>query len=234
MTETKVSGATFGLGSQWKAIDWKKVESEVFRLQVRIAKAVMAGKWNKVKSLQWIITHSWHAKLLAVKRVTSNRGARTSGIDGVIWNTPARKMKGALSLVRRGYRAQPLRRVRIPKKKGKSRPLGIPILKDRAMQALYLLALEPVAESTADPNSYGFRLYRACRDAIEQCFCALAKSNSARWVLDADIKACFDGISHQWLLDNIPIDKKMLAQWLRCGYVEHRTLFSSRRKGVTH
>lgn len=223
----KLTGATPNLGNYWKSINWKKVKAEVKRLQMRIAKAVREGKRQLAKALQWILSHSFYAKLLAVRMATSNKGARTPGVDGVIWNTPARKMRGALSLQRKGYRAQPLRRIEIPKKKGK-RPLGIPCIKDRAMQALYLLALQPVAETTADNNSYGFRFYRACRDAIAQCFCALGKSYSPRWILDADIKACFDWIDHEWLLDNILIDKKMLRQWLKCGFVQHRKLFPTR------
>ena len=154
------------------------------------------------KSLQWILGHSYSAKLLAVKRVTSSKGAKTPGVDREIWKTPAQKMKGALSLIRKGYKAHPLLRVLIPKKNGKDRPLGIPTVKDRAMQALYLLTLEPIAETTADANSYGFRYFRACRDAMAQCFCSLAKSHSPKWVLEADITACFDGIDHNWLLEN--------------------------------
>jgi RNA-directed DNA polymerase len=158
----KLAGATSNLGNHWKPIKWEKVKSEVKRLQMRIAKAAREGKKNKVKALQWVLSHSFSAKLLAVKRVTSNKGARTPGVDGEIWNTPARKMRGALSLIRKGYRALPLRRILIPKKgKGKYRPLGIPTMKDRAMQALYLITLEPIAETFADPNSYGFRYFRA-------------------------------------------------------------------------
>ena len=216
------------LGKRWEAINWQQVEKEVKRLQMRIAKAVREGKWNKVKSLQWLLTHSLSAKLLAVRKVSSNRGARTPGVDGVIWNTPAKKMQGALSLKRRGYKAQPLRRIEIPKKNGKKRPLGIPTIKDRAVQALYLLALEPVSETTADANSYGFRPFRACRDAIGQCFCSLAKSYSPRWILDADIKACFDGIDHNWLLGHIPLDNRVLTQWLDCGYIQNNHLFPTK------
>lgn len=229
MTEVaKLTGATPKLGVYWKSIGWIKVNKEVRQLQMRIAKAVSEGKMNRVRSLQWILSHSFSAKLLAVKRVTSRKGAKTAGVDNIIWNTPAKKVRGALSLRRRGYKAMPLRRVLIPKRNGKKRPLGIPTLKDRAMQALYLLALEPVSETTADTNSYGFRPYRACRDAIAQCFCALGKKDSPKWVLDADIKACFDWINHEWLIANIPIDKKILKQWLKCGFVQNKKLFPTR------
>ena len=224
----KLTGATPYLGNHWKAINWQQVQTEVRRLQMRIAEAVKEKKSNKVKSLQWLLTHSFSAKLLAVKRVTSRKGARTPGIDGAIWNTPAKKMRGVISLKRHGYKAMPLRRKLIPKRNGKMRPLGIPTLKDRTMQALYLLALEPLSETLADPNSYGFRLYRACRDAIGQCFCALGKKSSSKWILDADIKACFDWISHDWLLGNILIDKHVLIQWLKCGFIQHSKLFPTK------
>ena len=126
---------------------------------MRIAKAVKEGKHGKVKSLQWILTHSYYAKLLAVRRVTTNKGKRTPGVDGIIWSTPRQKMEAANSLRRHGYRAQPLRRIYIPKKHGKKlRPLSIPVMYCRAMQALYKLALDPIAETLADPNSYGFRV----------------------------------------------------------------------------
>lgn len=220
-----VTGALPSLAQQWKLLHWDSIKSEVKRLQMRIAKAVRQKRWNKVKALQWLLTHSISAKLLAVKRVSTNKGSRTPGIDNVIWRSPAARMKGALSLRRRGYRAQPLRRILIPKKNKGKRPLGIPVIYDRALQALHLLALEPVAEILADWNSYGFRSYRACRDAIGQCFCALAKRHSARWILEGDIKACFDGISHQWLRKNIPMDTKILNKWLTCGYMQDEKLF---------
>lgn len=224
----RLTGATPCLGVHWNAVNWRKVNTEVKRLQARIAKAEREKDRARVKALQWTLTHSFSARLLAVKRVTTNKGARTPGVDGAIWNTPAKKMRGALLLRRKGYRALPLRRIRIPKKNGKKRPLGIPTMRDRAMQALYVLALEPLAETLADPNSYGFRPYRACRDAIGQCFCVLAKSSSPRWVLEGDIRSCFDWIDHDWLLANIPIDKGILRQWLKSGYVQHRKLFPTK------
>ena len=195
MIVTSVAGAASGGEIDWHQIDWAKAHRTVRRLQVRIAKAVREGRWGKVKSLQWLLTHSWSGKALAVKRVTGNRGKKTAGVDGEIWNTPVKRTRGTLSLKRRGYRPRPLRRVLIPKTNGKPRPLGIPTMKDRAMQALHLLSLEPVAETTADPNSYGFRPERASRDAAGQCFTALGQQRSSKWVLDADISGCLDPLT---------------------------------------
>lgn len=205
----------------WNAIDWRKVNRNVRRLQVRIVKATQEGRWGKVKALQHLLTHSYSGKVLAVRRVTENRGKRTAGVDGATWDTPASKGQAAQKLSRHGYRAQPLRRVYIPKTNGKLRPLGIPTMYDRAMQALYLLALEPLAETQADANSYGFRRERSTADAIEQCFKVFSRRQySPEWVLEGDIRACFDLISHDWLLQHIPMDKKILAQWLKAGYLE--------------
>lgn len=209
----------------WKSTNWKQVKQTVMSLQIRIAKAIMEGKHNKAKALQWMLTHSFSAKLLAVKRVTENTGKRTPGTDGVLWKTPAQKFQAALSLIRKGYKALPLRRLFILKKNGKKRPLGIPTMKDRAYQALHLLALEPVSETLADKASYGFRQKRSCHDAIERCYIHLSRKDSACWILEADIKGCFDNINHQWLLQNIPMDKAILQQWLKAGFIENKQLF---------
>jgi len=209
----------------WKSINWKQVKGRVRSLQLRIAKATMEGRHNKVKALQWLLTHSLDAKLLAVKRVTENSGKRTPGADGILWKNPNQKLQAALSLVRKDYEALPLRRLYILKKNGKKRPLGIPTMKDRAYQALHLLALEPVSETLADKGSYGFRQKRSCHDAIERCYIHLSRNDSATWVLEGDIKGCFDHINHQWLMQNIPMDKKVLQQWLNAGYIENKQLF---------
>jgi RNA-directed DNA polymerase len=219
------AGAPTGKYTAWRSINWKAVNIFVKRLQMRIAKAVKEKRYGKVKALQWLLTKSYYAKLLALKRVTSNKGKRTAGVDKVIWTTAKQKTEAVRTLNRKGYRPQPLRRIYIPKKNGKKRPLSIPTMTDRAMQALYKFALEPVAETLADPNSYGFRLYRRCADAIAQCFNTLAKSYSPVWVLEADIKACFDEISHPWLLDHIPMDKEVLEKWLKSGFMEKGQLF---------
>ena len=218
------TGAPSNDDLRWYAIDWRKAHHIVRRLQMRIVKATQQGRWGKVKALQHLLTHSLSGKALAVKRVTENPGHRTPGVDKVVWNTPHQKMAAITSLRQRGYHPQPLRRVYIPKSNGKLRSLGIPCMKDRAMQALYLLALDPIAETTADPNSYGFRKERCPADAIEQCFNALAKKYSAQWILEGDIKACFDEISHDWLLTHIPMDTAMLKKWLKAGYMEKHVL----------
>lgn len=213
----------------WRSIDWDKARREVRRLQMRIAKAVKQRKYGKVKALQWILTHSFYAKALAVKRVTSNKGKNTPGVDGILWKTARVKMQAVLSLRQHGYRALPLSRILIPKKNGKKRPLSIPTMYDRAMQALYKLALAPVAETTADRNSYGFREGRACADAIAAAFNALSKPNSATWVFEGDITGCFDNISKAWMMENIPIEKRILRQWLNAGYVENGITYPTRK-----
>lgn len=210
----------------WHSIGWATCHQNVKRLQARIVKATEAGRWNKVKALQWLLTHSMSGKALAVKRVTENKGKNTPGVDGETWSTPEAKTAAVKSLRRRGYQPQPLRRVYIPKSNGKQRPLGIPCMIDRAQQALYLLALDPVSETKADRNSYGFRKARSAHDALEQCFVALGKpSKSPQWVLDADIKGCYDNIDHDWMLTHIPMDKQVLRKWLKAGYVEGAALF---------
>ena len=205
--------------AEWNAINWRHVERQVRRLQMRIAQAERRGRAGKVKALQRLLAHSYHAKLWATRRVAVNKGRRSPGVDGVLWKTPGDRWLAARSLKARGYSPRPLRRIYIPKKNGKRRPLSIPTMTDRAMQALYLLALNPVAEVRADPNSYGFRPYRSPADALGQCFCVFAKKISPKVVFDADIKSCFDRISHAWLLAHVPMDKAILRKWLAAaGY----------------
>jgi RNA-directed DNA polymerase len=212
----------------WHSINWVRCHRMVKKLQIRIVKATQESRCGKVKSLQRLLTRSFSGKAIAIKRVTENQGKRTPGVDNVTWSTPESKSQALLSLQHRGYKSQPLKRIYIPKANGKLRPLGIPVVKCRAMQALHLLALEPIAETTADKNSYGFRPERATADAIEQCFCALSRKYSAQWILEGDITGCFDNISHVWLLKNIPLDKTILRKWLKAGYIDQQTLFATK------
>ena len=227
-TGVNVCASSYG-AVQWPDINWAQCIRNVRRLQIRIVKATQEGRWNKVKVLQRLLTSSFSGKALAVKRVTENDGKKTAGVDGQVWSTPERKSQAVHNLNRRGYKPLPLRRVYIPKSrdKMKMRPLGIPAMRDRAMHAVHLSALEPISETKADRNSYGFRPERATQDAIEQCFRTLSHKTSAKWILEGDIRGCFDNINHEWLIDNIPMDKKILRKWLKAGYIYKRILYST-------
>lgn len=209
------------VSADWHQINWREAHRYVRGLQVRIAKATKENQWRKVSQLQRMLVHSFYGRCLAVKRVTDNRGKRTAGVDGQLWKTPDAKWDAVHRLKRKGYKARALRRIYIPKANGQLRPLGIPTMYDRAMQALYLLALEPVSETTADPDSYGFRPNRSAADAIEKVFTNLNRRVSAHWILEGDIKGCFDHISHEWLMAHVPVDRAMLHQWLGAGYLEN-------------
>ncbi len=190
-------------------------------------KAVPAGKGHKVQALVYLLTHSFAGRALAIWRVVNNQGGNTPGVDNVCW--PQAEARGAAfaGLRRRGYRPQPLRRVYIPKSNGQKRPLGIPTMTDRAMQALYLQGLDPIAETLADGHSYGFRLERCCADALEQCHFLLGNPHGPRWILEGDIQSCFDRISHPWLVEHIPMDKGILRAWLTAGFLEEGVRFDA-------
>lgn len=231
MTAVMTAGAVSHVTVSWQAIDWPAAHRHVRRLQARIVKAWQAGRWGKVKALQHLLTHSFSGRAIAVKRVTENPGKRTPGIDATVWNTPEKKAQAITTLRHRGYHPLPLRRVFIPKSNGKQRPLGILTMKDRAMQTLHLLALDPIAECCADPNSYGFRTERCTADAMEQCHTVLSNRHGASWVLEGDIKSCFDKISHPWLLAHTPMPKWILRQWLTAGFIE-QSVFNLTDEGV--
>ena len=213
-------GAPVTCNRKWTSINWKAAKKHVGRLQTRIAKAIKSKRYGKVKSLQWLLIHSYYAKILAIRRVTQNSGKNTAGVDRIIWKSSQQKTQAIKLLRRRGYSPSPLRRIYIPKKNGKLRPLGIPTMVDRSQQALHLMALEPVADILADKNSYGFRPKRSIHDAIQKCFMVLARRGSSQWILEGDIKACFDKISHSWLIENSMMDKSILQKWLKSGYIE--------------
>lgn len=211
---------------RWSQINWTEAEEQVSRLQIRIVKATLEQKWRLVKRLQYLMTNSFYAKAIAVKRVITNKGKRTPGIDGELWKTDVEKMKAVNELNCQTYHAKPLKRIYIEKfGKTEKRPLGIPTMRDRAMQALQLLALEPVAETTADRISFGFRKYRSPEDAREYAFRILSRKDSPQWILEGDIKSCFDKISHEWMMEHIPTDKRILKEFMKCGYINKGKLY---------
>lgn len=211
----------------WNNLDWNKINLFINKIQSRIVKATSKKNWKLIKDLQRLLVNSHYAKLLAVKRVTSNKGKNTAGVDNVIINTGKDKCNLAISLNSKNYKPKPLKRIHIKKKNGKLRPLGIPTIYDRAMQALYLMALEPVVETLSDKKSFGFRKGRSCADAREQLFINYSRKNAPSWILEGDIKGCFDNISHNWLLKNVPMDKSILRKFLKAGFIHNGFKFST-------
>jgi len=215
--------AAHGLATTpWSSIDWAACRRTVRSLQRRIVKALRAGNWRKVKRLCFLLVNSFAARVLGVKRVTENSGKKTAGIDGEVWTRPNQKM-GAVGTIAqwKGYRPTPLKRIYIPKKdKSQKRPLSIPVMEDRARQAVHTEALQPIAETNGDKNSYGFRVKRQCADAIDQCFKILRQKTSACWILEGDIKGFFDNIAFDWMLEHIPMNKKVLRAWLHSGFID--------------
>lgn len=208
----------------WGNIDWNIVNREVQRLQIKISEAATNNNKDLITSLQRNLVHSFSGRALAVKNVAQNQGSKTPGIDNIRMGDDKEKYHLILELKNlKDYEAKPVKRIGIPKAKGKVRYLGIPTIKDRCVQAMYTLALTPVAEVTADENSFGFRPGRSQQDAITMAGLAtLAKypGNRRRYVIDADIKGFFDNITHQWILENIPMDKKILESFLKAGYID--------------
>jgi RNA-directed DNA polymerase len=207
----------------WSDINWTAVERSVRRLQARIYRAAANGEKKKLKNLQKLLARSTAAKLLAVRQVTQeNRGKHTPGVDGVVIATPQARLQLALCLSFKDYRPKPIRRVFIPKKGKRDalRPLGIPAIIDRAMQALVKLALEPEWESRFEVNSYGFRPGRCTMDAITAIHVTLNKKGCSEWILDADIASCFDTASHEFILSRLHTFKPTIKRWLKAGMIE--------------
>jgi RNA-directed DNA polymerase len=217
---------------EWNTIPWHKVEREVFKLQTRIYQASKQGKLETIHKLQRLLMKSHHACLLAVRRVTQdNQGKKTAGIDGVKTLTPSQRLELAETIKANPFalKVQPVRRVWIPKKgTAEKRPLGIPVMEDRARQALTKLALEPEWEARFEPNSYGFRPGRSAHDAIEAIFDTI--KTKAKYVLDADISKCFDRINHQALLEKLntfPKMRQLIKAWLKASIMDGAELFPS-------
>jgi RNA-directed DNA polymerase len=212
---------------EWRDIPWPKVERAVHTLQRRIYRASQRGDRKVVHRLQRLLMSSWSAKCLAVRRVTQdNQGKKTAGIDGIASLEPAERLHLVATLTL-DAKPQPARRVWIPKPgTDEQRPLGIPTLSDRALQALVKLALEPEWEAQFESNSYGFRPGRSCHDAVEAIFESIKQA--PKYILDADIAKCFDCINHEALLDKIntfPQLRRLLKAWLKAGVLDGTTLF---------
>ena len=212
---------------EWKDLNWRKLEKVTFKLQKRIFQASERGDVKAVRKLQKTLINSWSAKCIAVRRVTQdNQGKNTAGVDGIKSLTPKQRMNlvGRLKLTNK---VKPTRRVNIPKPgTTETRPLGIPTINDRALQALVKLALEPEWEAKFEPNSYGFRPGRSCHDAIEAIFNSIRYKS--KYVLDADIAKCFDRINHKALISKIntyPTLSRQIQAWLRAGYMDGKELF---------
>ena len=205
----------------WSDIDWAATEAAVRRLQDRIYRAAAAGNRGQVKNLQKLLVRSLSAKRLAVRRVTQqNAGRNTPGVDGVVCRTPESRTRLTADLNLKGHRSQPVRRVYIPKSDGRTRPLGIPTIRDRALQMLVKLALEPEWETRFETNSYGFRPGRCTMDAITALHATLAPAGASGWLLDGDISGCFDNIGHEPLLARLPVFTTTIRRWLKAGTVE--------------
>jgi RNA-directed DNA polymerase len=210
-----------GQAHSWASINWQGVVRNVRRLQERIYRATQEKAWQKVRSLQKLLQRATSNKLLSIRQVTlENQGRKTPGIDGVIYDTPAKRLALSNKIgAWQSYRPQAVKRVIIPKGEGKQRPLGIPTQKDRVRQAIIKRGLEAEWEARFEANSYGFRPGRSAQDAIAQIRKTVCQKGSSQWVLDADIKGCFDNIAHQPLLQKIPGVRAIVGRWLKAGII---------------
>ena len=207
--------------SNWNEINWKNIEKNVFKLQCKIFKYKRKNNKRKVHSIQMLLINSFKSKLLAIRKVIQdNKGRNTAGIDGVKKISEKQRLDLARVLKIDGL-AMPIRRIYVQKKDGTKRPLGIPTIEDRAKQKLALLALKPEREATIEPNSNGYRPGRSALDAVEAVYKLI--NRLSKYILDADIRKCFDKIAHKALLkklDTFPLMLKQIRGWLKVGIFE--------------
>jgi RNA-directed DNA polymerase len=208
-------------GTEWQRVNWRKAERAVRNLRQRLFRAAQQGDLRKVHALQKLLLRSYSNTLVSVRRVTQqNAGKHTPGVDKVVIKTPqARGRLVDLLSTTQPWRAHPARRVYIPKATGKLRPLGIPTVLDRCLQARVKNALEPFWEARFEETSYGFRPGRGCHDAIAKIYLLANSRGRKRWVVDADIKGCFDNVSHTHILEAIGSfpARELIKQWLKAG-----------------
>ncbi len=212
------------LTNMWLNVDWVKAEDALLDMQQKLTKAAFTNNLPRIEALQKRIVRSEYSKLLAVRHVVETSSG--AGIDGIKWTTPAEKMKAALTLTSKGYKAQPCRHIVIQSKyKTKERRISVPIMYDRAMQVLYAYSLDPVSEATAERKSFAFRKGRSMQDVHSYIVECLSGKDAPRFVLLGDVKACYNSISHTWLLSNIHVDKNVLKEFLKSGFVFAGSLF---------
>ncbi|KKL47157.1 hypothetical protein LCGC14_2338350, partial [marine sediment metagenome] len=206
----------------WKKINWKRAEKHVRGLQERIYRATKKKQWKKVRSLEILLARSYDNKLLAIREVTQRRAGRnTPGVDSELINTNEKRWKLSLEDFDFRYsKPKPVKRIYIPKVDGNKRPLGIPTIRDRIMQMIIKIALEPEWEARFEPHSYGFRPGRCTMDVMAEIRKKLAYSNKSVWILDGDISKCFDNIAHEPLLKDIPVFRRIIHRWLKAGVLE--------------
>jgi RNA-directed DNA polymerase len=219
--------------TDWNAINWRKANRTVRHLRQRIFRATQEGNLKKVRSLQKLMLKSYSNRMVSVRRVAQiNAGKHTPGIDKLVLKTPAARGRMVDALAHYSlWKAKPARRVYIPKANNKRRPLGIPVITDRCLQAVVKNALEPAWEAQFEGSSYGFRPGRSSHDAIGKIYLLACPNTSKKWILDADIRGAFDNISHDYLLKAIgPVPaRELIKQWLKAGYVEQEVFHATER-----
>jgi len=221
--------------TQWHEVNWQSAYDNVRNLRRRIFRATQSEDWRKVRNLQKLMLRSYSNVLVSVRKSTQdNRGHKTAGVDKVLVKTPRKRGQMVDDLINnQDWKPKPARRVYIPKANGKQRPLGIPTIRDRCLQAIVKNALEPCWEAQFEGSSYGFRPGRSAHDAMEKIFLSTNPNRRKKWVVDADIEGCFDNINHEKLISIIGgfPGKKIIKEWLKAGYVDNNT-FHAQKSGT--